>query len=38
MTSDSGLFRSRTQLEEEGWSLRGNVFVSEDGEGCYLPL
>lgn len=27
MTSDSGLFRTREQLENDGWQLDGNVFV-----------
>lgn len=36
MTSDSGLFRSRTQLEAEGFRLDGNVF--RKGEEAYLPL
>ena len=36
MTSHSHLFRTREELDEEGWLLRGNVFV-RDGER-YLPL
>lgn len=36
MTSDSHLFRTREQLEGEGWQLVGNVF-EQDGER-YLPL
>lgn len=36
MTSDSGLFRTRSELEEEGWTLEGNVF--RRGEDRYLPL
>ena len=36
MTSDSGLFRTREQLADEGWELDGNVFVH--GEERYLPL
>ncbi|MFH9083800.1 Eco57I restriction-modification methylase domain-containing protein [Streptomyces sp. NPDC017673] len=36
MTDDSDLFRSREQLEAEGWELRGNVF-ERDGERM-LPL
>ena len=36
MTSDSGLFRTRRQLEEEGWTLRGNHF--HRGEDIYVPL
>ena len=27
MTDDSDLFRTREQLEEEGWRLRGNIFA-----------
>ena len=49
MTSDSGLFRTREELEEDGWQLVGNVFVrgfnlhSAEGKAprggeCYLPL
>ncbi|MCX8033409.1 MAG: N-6 DNA methylase [Thermoleophilia bacterium] len=29
MTSDSHLFRTREELEREGWRLEGNVFVRE---------
>ncbi|MBW2149370.1 MAG: N-6 DNA methylase [Deltaproteobacteria bacterium] len=36
MASDSRLFRTREQLEAEGWKLEGNIFV-KDGERC-LPL
>jgi len=36
MTSDSHLFRTREQLEAEGWRLVGNVF-EQNGER-YLPL
>ncbi|WP_439655925.1 Eco57I restriction-modification methylase domain-containing protein [Lentzea sp. HUAS TT2] len=36
MTDDSDLFRSRRQLESEGWTLEGNVFV-KDGRRM-LPL
>ena len=36
MTSDSGLFRSRSDLEADGWRLKGNVF-HKNGEEC-LPL
>ncbi|MEV0328205.1 DNA methyltransferase [Micromonospora echinospora] len=36
MTDDSDLFRSREQLESEGWELRGNAFVR--GEERMLPL
>ncbi|MGI6368221.1 MAG: Eco57I restriction-modification methylase domain-containing protein [Anaerolineae bacterium] len=36
MSNDSYLFRTREQLEGEGWALRGNVFW-RDEERC-LPL
>ncbi len=36
MTSDSGLFRTRDDLIDEGWKLNGNVFTR--GEERYLPL
>ncbi|MFE3030907.1 Eco57I restriction-modification methylase domain-containing protein [Streptomyces canus] len=36
MTDDSDLFRTREQLEEEGWQLEGNVFVRD--EERMLPL
>lgn len=36
MSNDSNLFRTREQLEAEGWRLVGNVF-EQDGER-YLPL
>jgi hypothetical protein len=36
MTSDSHLFRTREQLESDGWKLRENIFYG-DGER-YLPL
>ena len=36
MSNDSGLFRTREQLTEGGWELRGNVFSL--GEKCYVPL
>ncbi|MCQ9134734.1 Eco57I restriction-modification methylase domain-containing protein, partial [Streptomyces hilarionis] len=36
MTDDSDLFRSREQLEAEGWTLRGNLF-EQHGE-MMLPL
>lgn len=36
MASDSGLFRTREQLEAEGWVLDGNVFSKDDHR--YLPL
>jgi hypothetical protein len=36
MTSASDLFRTREQLERDGWTLRGNVF--ERGKERHLPL
>jgi len=36
MTSDSHLFRTKDQLEAEGWELDGNAFRKGDEE--YLPL
>jgi hypothetical protein len=36
MSNDSGLFRTREQLEQDSWKLRGNVFVR--GTERYLPL
>lgn len=36
MTSDSGLFRTRDQLEHEGYTLDGNVFARGSDE--FLPL
>jgi hypothetical protein len=36
MSNDSGLFRTRAQLESEGWMLSGNVF--HKGGNRYLPL
>ena len=36
MTSDSGLFHSREQLETQGFTLDGNVF--RRGDEAYLPL
>jgi len=36
MANDSGLFRRRVQLEEQGWHLQGNVF-HKDSER-YMPL
>jgi len=36
MTSDSGLFRTRDQLEAQGYELDGNIF--RQGNGTYLPL
>ena len=36
MSNDSGLFRTREQLEEEHWKLQGNIFRKAGEE--YLPL
>ena len=36
MANDSGLFKTRMQLLEEGHELQGNVFCQE--KKCYLPL
>ena len=36
MNTDSHLFRTREELEDEGWQRRGNVF-SREGER-YLPM
>jgi len=36
MANDSHLFRTREQLEAEGWWLDGNIFHKEEAE--YLPL
>ncbi len=36
MSNDSGLFRTREQMEQDGWELDGNVFVRD--EERYLPL
>ncbi len=36
MSNDSGLFRTRTEMEDDGWMLDGSVFVKEDER--YLPL
>ena len=36
MASDSGLFRTCEELENEGWMLHGNVF--HKGRERYLPL
>jgi hypothetical protein len=36
MANDSGLFRTRGQLERDGWTLRGNVFTR--GGERMLPL
>ena len=36
MANDSGLFRTREQLEADGWILDGNLF--RRGDRTYLPL
>ena len=36
MSNDSGLFRTRQEMEEDGWTLDGNVFTR--GDERYLPL
>ncbi|MEZ4522485.1 MAG: hypothetical protein R3A46_12705 [Thermomicrobiales bacterium] len=36
MTSDSGLFRTRDDLEAAGYRLHGNIFTL--GSDRYLPL
>jgi hypothetical protein len=36
MSNDSHLFRTRAELEAEGWRLEGNVFVR--GAARYVPL
>ncbi|MFI0815375.1 Eco57I restriction-modification methylase domain-containing protein [Streptomyces sp. NPDC021098] len=36
MSNDSGLFRTREELEAEGWSLEGNIFIKP--ESRMLPL
>ena len=36
MSNDSGLFKTRQELDGAGWVLKGNVFVR--GEERYLPL
>ena len=36
MSNDSGLFRTREQLEADGWRLEGNVFIRKSER--YLPL
>ncbi|OLT28357.1 restriction endonuclease [Actinomadura sp. CNU-125] len=36
MSNDSHLFKTREELEEDGWRLEGNVFTR--GEQRYLPL
>ena len=36
MTDDADLFRTREELEAEGWRLKGNIFTSDDKQ--MLPL
>ena len=36
MTSDSHLFRTREEMERQGFTLHGNIFVRE--EEVWLPL
>ena len=36
MSDDSGLFHTREQLDSDGWTLEGNVFVR--GDARMLPL
>ena len=36
MAADSGLFRTRRQMEDDGHELRGNRFIAQ--VGSYLPL
>ena len=36
MSNDSGLFRTREQLEADGFDLHGNRFAR--GKKVYLPL
>ncbi len=36
MTNDSHLFRTKGQMEEDGWRLQGNIFRKE--AEAYLPL
>ncbi len=42
MSNDSGLFRTRTEMEDAGWRLEGNVFVrfarEDEEKERYLPL
>jgi len=38
MTSDSDLFHTREELEENGYELDGNIFVRHENEQRYLPL
>lgn len=36
MSNDSHLFRTRDDLEADGWTLQGNIFTRDDD--MYLPL
>ena len=36
MSNDSNLFKTREELNEEGWELEGNIFIR--GNDRYLPL
>ncbi|MWA01941.1 N-6 DNA methylase [Actinomadura sp. LD22] len=36
MANDSGLFKSREELESQGWVLEGNIFIRDDNR--MLPL
>ena len=36
MSNDSNLFRTREELEGDGWTLQGNIFTKD--EDRYLPL
>ena len=36
MSNDSSLFRTRVQLEDDGWTLAGNIFERDDER--WLPL
>ncbi|WP_328671981.1 Eco57I restriction-modification methylase domain-containing protein [Streptomyces sp. NBC_00328] len=38
MSNDSHLFRGKTELENEGWTLKGNIFTDPSDGRRYLPL
>ncbi|GAA3357397.1 N-6 DNA methylase [Streptomyces antimycoticus] len=38
MSNDSYLFRSKAELEREGWKLKGNIFTHPSEDQRYLPL
>ncbi|MCL4554410.1 MAG: restriction endonuclease, partial [Actinobacteria bacterium] len=38
MSNDSHVFRTRAELEADGWRLEGNVFVGGGAGERYLPL